>query len=163
MQRVHRRRLILITLLVSLTLLIVISWQSAAFHDTAKAPVTESSRASTGVTSGRDGTLHVLSERLRKLESRIIASYGESLRLNERTCAGRDKQSNIDQLNGQSAFWEGLSSEMLHEKRQNVIDAVRTDFGLPGLLESGNMDILKSPMYGDGTRGIVYTGGNAVS
>ena len=162
MQRVRQSRLVLHTLALSLFLLIVVSWQSASFHDRtprsipAKIPVSHTPSSS-------DGTLQLLSARLRKLESQPIASYGESLRLNKRTCEGRQKQSNIDQINGQSSYWESLSSETLHEKRQNVIDGLRKDFGLPGLLESRDMDILRSPMYGDGTRGIVYTGGNAVS
>lgn len=149
------RPLVLLLLVASLSLLVAVSWQSASFRQQIALSTSKTYRAAA------HSTLGLLSARLRKLEAQPIASYRDSLRVNQGTCAGREIQSNIDQINGQSTFWAGLSSQTLREKRQSVIDGIRKEFGLPGLLDS-SMDILKSPMYGNGGRGIVYTGGNAV-
>lgn len=164
MRRGHRRRLLIpsTTLFAALLLFTVVTWQSASFRHPASSRKASPFKPSNAASLTPDSTLSRISARLRQLETTPIVSYRESLRLNERTCAGRESQSNPDQINGQSNYWRSLSSETLYEKRQNVIDGVRREFGLPGLLSTADMDVLQSPMYGSGTRGIVYTGGNAV-
>lgn len=160
-----------------LLLLIVVILESGSFSDTSgpssrlKAALRSSRQHATLIRpkAGRSlSTLELVSNALVRLERTPIATYDDALRANTLVCKGREAQSNRDQINGESSFWRGLTSEYLVEKRSNIIEGVRDAFGLPGLLEQKKeggkeLDILQtSPMFGDGRRGIVYTGGNAV-
>lgn len=146
-------------------LLLVILYASAAFQPQYSRRRTATGRAaggSFGKVTAEAGLFQILEARLQALEKTPILSYQEALKKNEQTCKNREIQSNPDQITGESEFWEQLTSETLQEKRQDVIDAIRNEFGLPGLQHSNPPNLLKSGMFGNG-RGLVFTGGNKVS
>lgn len=144
-------------------LLLVILYASAAFQPQYSRTATgRAAGSSFGKVTEEAGLFQVLESRLQDLEKTPILAYQEALKKNEQTCKNREIQSNPDQIKGESEFWEQLTSETLQEKRQDVIDAIRKEFGLPGLQHSNPPNLLKSGMFGDG-RGLVFTGGNKVS
>lgn len=147
----------------ALALLLVILYLSAAFQPQYPGPaVSRPLRTSFSKDTTGNGVLDRLERTLQKLEGTPITTYEEALRKNEQTCKDRQVQSNPDQVAGEGSFWCEVSSETLEEKRQNIITAIKEQFGLPGLHYAVAKDLVMSPMYGDG-RGLVFTGGNKVS
>lgn len=144
-------------------LLLAILYFSAAFQPQYPGPaVSRPLRTSFSKEATESGVLERLESTLQKLESTPIATYEAALRKNEQTCKNREVQSNPDQVAGEQTFWREVSSEILQEKRQNVVNAIREQFGLPSLRYSLPSHLVKSPMYGE-ARGLVFTGGNKVN
>lgn len=149
--------------LLALALLCVILYFSAAFqpqYPEAIPPQSTKVSFSKSTTGDDGGVLERLEKTLQKLENTPISSYDQALRKNEQTCENRQVQSNPDQIAGQETFWREVRSEELAEKRQNIINGIRDQFGLPGL-QYAQPNLRTSSMYGSG-RGLVFTGGNKV-
>jgi len=138
-------------------LLLLVTWSSSSFGS----PTPASS-----LVNLLHHPLQKLSDALDRLEKTPIASYEEALRYNEKTCRGRGVQSNRDQINGESEFWKALTAETIREKRESLVQTVREAFNLNVTLHQAELTAesarLFNDLYGRG-RGIVFTGGNAVS
>lgn len=104
--------------------------------------------------------LKLLDDALARLENAPILSVDEAIRQNERTCGGKERQSNPDQIKGERTFWDALSAETIRDKRRGLIRNLRAAYK-PQQASSNGSTALTDPMFGSG-RGIVYTGGNAV-
>lgn len=145
-----------------LVLLVLITWQSSSFQSFDRTAARAAARRTT--------SLKRLTKALDGLESTPILSYEDALAYNEETCEGRAVQSNRDQVNGDSEFWRSLTTQQLADRRSTLIRTVRDAFKLPHSLETSSLPeetarayvASYESLYGDGTRGIVYTGGNAV-
>jgi len=156
-------------------LLLYVVWTSSSFQDgshyslsggreTLQRPVDHTSDIATSIpiAPADPKTLRRLIQTLEKLDAARILDYDDALELNERTCDGREIQSNQDQINGESSFWRSLSSRELLQKRSNLIFGLRDAFDLPSSLSGRASPNGSYPIYGEG-KGLVYTGGNAVS
>jgi len=153
--------------LVAIALLLLVTFKSSTFDAAAvldkSAAFNKHKQTPTSGQAKSTGLLEHLENILQKVERAPIESYDEALAKNERTCKGRDVQSNPDQIKGESAFWRQLSSDDLARRRQAVADGIRSYFGLPGLLDAGLDDFSVATYFGTDGRGLVFTGGNKVS
>jgi hypothetical protein len=155
-----------IVALVAIALVLIITFKSSSFETPILPSVNKFAASKDEQPSGKaksTGLLEHLEEILQKVESAPVLSYDEALAKNERTCKGREVQSNPDQIRGESSFWRNLPGEELERKRQDIIDGIRSHFGLPGLLDAGLDDLTTTSTFGTRDRGLVFTGGNKVS
>ncbi|CEL63889.1 hypothetical protein RSOLAG1IB_05654 [Rhizoctonia solani AG-1 IB] len=95
-----------------------------------------------------------LRKRLSELLSRPIRAHKEALELNAQTCPIEvaDKQVNRDQLNGNSAFWERITTDEISQRRKAIVSYLE-------LAEKNGTELIASERVHKG-RGIVMTGGN---
>ncbi|KAF8709259.1 putative Mannosyltransferase, partial [Rhizoctonia solani] len=111
-----------------------------------------------GITPLNYTNIAVKNENLRKklseLLSRPIRTHNEALELNSQTCPIKvaDKQVNRDQLNGNSAFWEHITTDEISQRRNAIVRY------LESADKNGNELVASSRALGG--RGIVMTGGN---
>ena len=100
---------------------------------------------------------------LRRLETAPILSHEDSHAKNNATCAGKERQSNPDQIKGDAELWANMNETTIIAKRQALVDRLRLAYG--PLADTGKPTLLpetvKTGGYGKG-RGIVFTGGNSV-
>ncbi|CAE6422122.1 unnamed protein product [Rhizoctonia solani] len=95
-----------------------------------------------------------LRKKLSGLLSRPIRTHKEALELNAQTCPIEvaDKQVNRDQLNGNSAFWERITTDEISQRRNAIVGYLES-------AEKNGTELVASGRFHKG-RGIVMTGGN---
>lgn len=113
-----------------------------------------------------NATLHpLLLFRLRTALTRHIPSHNASLERQLERCPHAAEQANPGTVNENIDFWRDVSTEDLEQARERVLRRVAAAMGLPlegaaadadGAREEGGRS---EAMFGDGRKGIVYTGG----